>query len=151
MARTRIYLASRARVLQNRYAQRSPPSTTHLGRLEREPGRRGVVVEHLDRLERELVEVLAEQVELASRSWVTVMMWQPIASAWKTFSTSRGLAQISSARGAARSISSGPRHQRHRVAAGVGDRPAKTETKLGAPVAERRRDLLDLARASRAR
>ena len=31
-----------------------------------------------------------------SRSWVTVMMWQPIWSAWKMLSSSRGLAQISS-------------------------------------------------------
>jgi hypothetical protein len=30
-------------------------------------------------------------------SLVAVMMWQPIASAWKMFSSSRGLAQISSA------------------------------------------------------
>ena len=33
-------------------------------------------------------------------SLVTVMMWQPIASAWKMLSSSRGLAQISSAAGA---------------------------------------------------
>ena len=34
---------------------------------------------------------------LASTSLVQVMMWQPIASAWTTLSSSRGLAQISSA------------------------------------------------------
>ena len=56
-----------------------------------------------------------------SRSWVTVMMWQPIASAWTTLSTSRGLAQISSTPGCGRSASSASRHDRHRVAAGVGD------------------------------
>ena len=43
---------------------------------------------------------------LASRSCVTVMMWQPMSAAWTMFSTSRGLAQISSAGGAARMISS---------------------------------------------
>ena len=54
-------------------------------------------------------------------SWVTVMMWQPIASAWKMFSSSRGLAQISSACGAALQELDGGGHQRHRIAAGVGD------------------------------
>ena len=54
-------------------------------------------------------------------------MWQPIASAWTTLSSSRGLAQISSARGAARMISSDSRM------IGTGSRPvsairpAKTE------------------------
>jgi hypothetical protein len=35
-------------------------------------------------------------------SFVAVMMWQPIASAWKMFRSSRGLAQMSSAFGRAR-------------------------------------------------
>ena len=54
-------------------------------------------------------------------SLVTVMTWQPIASAWKMFSSSRGLAQISSA--CRRELQQFDRrgHQRHRVAAGVGD------------------------------
>ena len=62
-------------------------------------------------------------------------MWQPIASAWTTLSSSRGLAQISSARGAARMISSASRM------IGIGSRPvsairpAKTEMQLGAPSA----------------
>ena len=87
----------------------------------------GVAVEHLDRLQRELLEVLAERASLASTSLVQVMMWQPIASAWTTLSSSRGLAQISSARGAARMISSASRM------IGTGSRPvsairpAKTE------------------------
>ena len=57
-------------------------------------------------------------------SSVTVMMWQPISSAWKMLSSSRGLAQISS-------VAAGPaqraplRHHRHRVAAGIGNAPGK--------------------------
>src|SRR5436305_599900 len=66
-------------------------------------------------------------------SLVTVMMWQPMASAWMMFSSSRGLAQISSDRGAAFRIST------HSDMIGTGSRPvsairpAKTETHDGAP------------------
>ena len=44
-----------------------------------------------------VLEVLAEELELRESSLVIVMMWQPIESAWTRLSTSRGLAQISSA------------------------------------------------------
>ena len=66
---------------------------------------------------------------------VTVMMWQPIASAWKMLSSSRGLAQISSTFGYGRSSSTAA------AMSGTGSRPvsamrpAKTETQAGAPPA----------------
>ncbi len=67
----------------------------------------------------------------AKTSWVAVIMWQPTASAWKIFKSSRGLAQISYARAlvlktftasAMRGIGSLP------VSA---TRPANTDTTLG--------------------
>ena len=54
-------------------------------------------------------------------SLVTVMMWQPIASAWKMLSSSRGLAQMSSAFGRARMTFTRLGHDRHGIAPGVGD------------------------------
>src|SRR5215831_10364882 len=68
-----------------------------------------------------------------SRSLVMVMMWHPTWSAWTRFSTSRGLAQISSARGAAARMST------ERAMIGIGStpasaiRPANTDTYEGAP------------------
>lgn len=58
-------------------------------------------------------------------SWVTVMMWQPTASACKTFSSSRGLAQISSIWAWGASFLYTGRHQRDGIAAGVGDPASK--------------------------
>ena len=58
-------------------------------------------VEHLHRLERVLVRSLPTSDSFLRMSLVAVMMWQPISSAWKTFSSSRGLAQSSSAFGSA--------------------------------------------------
>ena len=58
-------------------------------------------------------------------SLVAVMMWQPIASAWKMLSSSRGLAQISSMFGVGAQHLDGRGHQRHRIAAGVGDAPGE--------------------------
>ena len=52
---------------------------------------------------------------------MTVMMWQPISSAWKMFSSSRGLAHSSSALGRLRRMLERLAHERHRIAAGVGD------------------------------
>ena len=73
---------------------------------------------------------------VASRiSSVTVMTWQPIASAWTTFRTSRGLAQISSRCGC------GARRSSASVMIGIGSRPvsamrpANTETKPAGPSA----------------
>ena len=71
---------------------------------------------------------LPTSANFASTSFVAVMMWQPTASAWKTFSSSRGLAQISSAWGRACNSSTA------RFISGTGSRPvsairpAKTET-----------------------
>ena len=57
-------------------------------------------MEHLNRLQRELLEILSQQIELREQLVRHVMMWQPIESACTTFRISRGQAQISSARGA---------------------------------------------------
>ena len=63
------------------------------------------------------------------------MMWQPTWSACTRLRTSRGLAQISSARGAAVRMST----ERDMIGTGSTPasaiRPAKTETQLGAPSA----------------
>src|SRR5262249_21418366 len=70
-----------------------------------------------------------------SRSWVTVITWQPISSACTTLSISRGLAQISSRLGCGAIISSA------RHISGTGSRPvsarrpAKTEMNLDEPAA----------------
>ncbi len=52
-------------------------------------------------------------------SAVTVMMWQPMSSAWKMLRSSLGLARISSADGASRKIRERFGHQRHWIATGV--------------------------------
>ncbi len=79
---------------------------------------------------------------------MTVMMWQPISSAWAMFSTSRGLAQISSAAGATAIASSDVAHQRDRVAPGVGDAAGEHRDVARRAPGERARDLLHLARRS---
>ena len=103
-----------------------------------------VAVEHLHGLERELLEVLAEQSSFLSRSWVIVMMWQPTWSACTTLRTSRGEAQISSARGAVDHDLDRARHDRHRIDAGVGDPPGEDRDVGRRAVLDRRGDQLDL-------
>ena len=88
---------------------------------KREPCFRRVVVEHLHRSSEYSSRSLPTSDSFFRMSLVTVMMWQPIASAWKMFSSSRGLAQISSAFGRGLQHLDGGGHQRHRVAPGVGD------------------------------
>ncbi len=68
--------------------------------LQREARGDGVAVEHPHRLQRVLLEVLAEAVELLEQVVGDVMMWQPTWSACTRFRISRGEAQISSERGA---------------------------------------------------
>jgi len=49
----------------------------------------GVLVVHLHRVQRARVKVLADHLQLVRMSWVTVMMWHPMASAWKMLCSSR--------------------------------------------------------------
>lgn len=56
-------------------------------------------MKHLDCVQRDVLEQAASPASLARRSCVTVMMSQPIASAWHTFNTSRGLAHSNSTSG----------------------------------------------------
>ena len=78
-------------------------------------------------------------------SGVAVMMWQPQASAWTTLSTSRGLAQSSSAFGSGFRIAA-----TDSVISGTGStpvsamRPANTETMVRARRIGGLRDHLDL-------
>ena len=65
------------------------------------------------------------QSSFLSRSWVTVITWQPISAACTTFRISRGLAQISSRLSCGARISSASRHDRHGIAPGVGDAPGE--------------------------
>ena len=121
-------------------------------RSQRVAGGGGVVVEHLDGLERELVEVLAEAgFILASRSGVTVMMWTPTSSAWTMLSTSRGLAQSSSSSGSWASACERLGHQRDRVAAGVGDAAGEDRDDVAGAALRRRRRPPRPARPSSAR
>ena len=75
---------------------------------------------------------------------MTVITWQPIASAWTTLSSSRGLAQISSSCGYGFSTSSAS------LMIGIGSRPesamrpAKTETNPPGPCDEPGGRILDL-------
>ena len=68
---------------------------------------------------------------------VTVMMWQPMASAWTTLSSSRGLAQISSTLRCGGDDLERRRHDRHRVAAGVGDAAGEHRDVRGRAAGER--------------
>ena len=72
-------------------------------------------------------------------SLVTVMMWQPIASAWKMLSSSRGLAQISSGAGRGAQDLAAAAHDRHRIAPGVGDPAGEDRDVARRAVAERLR------------
>ena len=85
---------------------------------EREAGRRARRDRNIWTVSSEnCVEILAERGRASRcRSCVIVMMWQPIESAWTRFRTSRGLAQMSSARGATDArISSDLAHDRQRL------------------------------------
>ena len=81
-------------------------------------------------------------------SLVTVITWQPISSAWKILSNSRGLAQINSRVGRLR-CSSFDRfgHERHRIAAGIGDAAGEDGNEARRAAFHRVDDVLNLLRA----
>ena len=72
------------------------------------------------------------------------MMWQPTSSAWKMFSSSRGLAQSSSAFGFAAQICAASRMSGTGSTPVSAMRPAKTETMAGASRIDRVDDVAHL-------
>ncbi len=122
---------SGVRLIRERSAGRSPRSTAS----SRRPGRRrGTSSRCRARTRRG---PCPSSASFFSTSCVTVMMWQPIASAWTMFSSSRGLAQISSQLRVRRGCTSQRRrHDRDRVAPGVGDPAGEDRDEAGGAVGE---------------
>ena len=136
LANTTVRWVSRSLVRRRREEtlRRLAPDDAYLVRCSQLEARRLRVAGTSAPSRGELVEVLADQLQLLRTTGVTVMMSQPISSAWTMFSSSRGLAQSSSMLPAAAADRlQRLRHQRDRIAAGVGDAAGEHRDDRAAP------------------